>query len=149
VAAPPTFGEQFRKTLANTNITDQSGVTTHLPVPLEQIGQDFGPFVDRLKELIQERTKGMSTADLGGYFYQGFQEYPEAMARLVVRAALNNRVRAQGDVAKWMELVNARLAGDVENGTMARLQERGWLEPDWSSAEEARKLEERYGPLPG
>jgi len=106
--APPMFRQQFRQQLAGTQITDQGGVDTPLPIPLPDIDRDFGPLVQNLKQVMQEHYQGLPPEEQNGYFAQGFNQYPEAMAQMLVRRALNNRIRAQGDVAKWMELVNQR-----------------------------------------
>jgi len=107
--APPLFRQQFRQRFQGMNVANPGGVRTPLPVPLPVIERDFGPWAESLKQLMQERFANTPPEERGSYFQQGFEQYPEAMAQMVVRAALNNRLQAQGDVAKWMEIVNERL----------------------------------------
>lgn len=106
--APPLFREQFRQRLQQTATTNRGGVHTALPVPLETINRDYGQLVASMKEVMQERMANTPEEDRGGYFYQGFQQYPEAMAAMVVRMAMNNRLRADNNVSRWMELVDKR-----------------------------------------
>lgn len=107
--APPLFREEFRQRLQNTPVTNQGGMHTAMPVPLETINRDYGALVASMKEIMQENMGKASPEEQSGYFAQGFQQYPEQMAAMVVRMAMNNRLRSDSNVSRWLQMIDQRL----------------------------------------
>jgi len=87
------------------------GVLPPVPVPLETIQRDFGPMAQNLKEVMQEHQKALPPDQQTGYFWQGFNAYPEAMAQMIVRRAWANRMVATGPVADFMAKIEGGRRG--------------------------------------
>lgn len=81
------------------------------PLDVNDVAAKMGPFVQALKETLQARAGNQQSP-----FWNGFNEYPEAMAKLIARRMMTNQLEAeviaeeQGNVGKWMTWLQGREA---------------------------------------
>lgn len=93
--------------------TSVPGVKTPMPSPfdLNAVGEQMQPFVAALQETLQAR---MGNADQSR-FWRGFSEYPEAMAKMIARRLVTNRMESAlgqetqgGSVSQWLDWLGKR-----------------------------------------
>lgn len=81
------------------------------PWSLKDIGSNYQPVVDRIKANLQKEFAALPAQEQTGNFWQGFNNYPEAMAQMIARRALTNQMHNQvnsGPVAKWLSWIEGR-----------------------------------------
>jgi len=75
------------------------------PWSLKEIGAQYKPVVDRIKENLQKAFEALPPDQRVAKFWQGFQQYPEQMATMVARRALTNQAYNQvnqGPISEWL-----------------------------------------------
>lgn len=90
---------------ARTDATSNSVTIPPSPFSLNDIGSKYKPLVDRVKTSMQAQMASLPEGQRQARFWQGFQQYPEAMAQMIVRRVLTNQYYnevSRGPVGQWM-----------------------------------------------
>lgn len=107
--AGPMGGAPKIQPWTRTNATTNMVTLPPSPFSLKDIGEQYKPAVDRIRESLRQKYAGLTPEQRREKFWQGFEQYPEAMAQMVTRRTLTNHYYNQverGPVGQWMSWID-------------------------------------------